>query len=89
MPRSASSATRPRKVRSGFSAIRARSHSRSGSSISCFQPPICLAAALPVARQRCDHFTTLATLTPNSAAVARHVRPDTTEPTTRSRRSCE
>src|SRR5262252_1062348 len=47
------------------------------------------AAALPLARQRCDHLTTLATLTPNSAAVARHVRPLATEPITRSRRSCE
>jgi hypothetical protein len=34
-----------------------------------------LAAAVPLARQRCDHFTTLATLTPNSAAVTRHDRP--------------
>src|SRR3979490_2401455 len=58
-------------------------------SSSCRQPPILYAAALPVARKRCDHFTTLATLTPNSAAVARHERPATTEPTTRSRRSCE
>src|SRR6516164_2932573 len=56
---------------------------------SCFPPPIGLAAALPFARQRCDHLTTLATLTPNSAAVARHVRPLATEPITRSRRSCE
>jgi hypothetical protein len=48
-----------------------------------------LAAALPLARQRCDHFTTLATLTPNSAAVARQVRPLATELTTRSRKSCE
>src|SRR5215467_13433613 len=46
-------------------------------------------AALPLVRRRCDHFTTLATLTPTSAAVARHVRPLATEPITRSRRSCE
>src|SRR5215468_5218316 len=45
-------------------------------------------AALPLVRRRCDHFTTLATLTPTSAAVARHVRPFATEPITRSRRSC-
>jgi HK97 family phage major capsid protein len=66
VPRSASSATTARKVSSGFSAIRANSHSRPRFSRSCRHPPICLAAALPVARQRCDHFTTLATLTPNS-----------------------
>ena len=42
-----------------------------------------------LAALRCDHFTTLATLTPNSAAVARHERPPATEPTTRSRRSLE
>jgi hypothetical protein len=48
-----------------------------------------LAAALPVARQRFDHFTTLATLTPNSAVVARQVRPLATEATTRLRRSYE
>jgi hypothetical protein len=29
---------------------------------------------VPLARQRCDHFTTLATLTLNRAAVARQVR---------------
>jgi hypothetical protein len=76
-------------VRSGFSAIRANSQLRSRGNRSGRQPPIGLAAALPVDRQRCDHFTTLATLTPNSAAVARHERPLATEPTTRSRRSCE
>jgi len=87
--RAANSATTARKVRSGFSASRAKSQSRSLFSSSGRQPPIFFAAALPVARKRCDHFTTLATLTPNSAAVARHVRPPATEPTTRSRRSLE
>ena len=76
-------------VRSGFSAIRANNHARSPVSRSGRRPPIGLAAALPVARQRCDHLTTLATLTPNSAAVARQVRPPATAATTRSRRSCE
>jgi hypothetical protein len=89
MPRAASSAITARKVRSGFSAIRANSHARSPFSSSGRQPPIWDAAVLPVARQRWHHFTTLATLTPNSAAVARHDRPAATEPTTRSRRSCE
>jgi hypothetical protein len=42
-----------------------------------------------VARQRCDHLTTLATLTPNSAAVARQVQPLATAATTRSRKSRE
>jgi hypothetical protein len=45
---SASSATTARKVRSGFSANRANSHSRSRFSRSYRHPPICLAAALPV-----------------------------------------
>jgi len=76
-------------VRSGFTAIRASSHARSCLSRSGRRPPVGLAAALPLARQRCDHFTTLATLTPNSAAVTRQVRPLATAATTRSRRSCE
>ena len=50
-------------------------------------PPIGLAAALPVARSRCDHFTTLATLTSNSAATARQDLPPATDATTRSRGS--
>jgi hypothetical protein len=89
VPRSASSVITARKVRSGFSAIRANSQARSLVSCSGRRPPIGLAAALPLARHRCDHFTTLATLTPNSAAVARQVRPLATAATTRSRRSRE
>ena len=77
------------RVRSGFSAIRAHNHARSPVSRSGRQPSIGLAAALPLAHQPCDHFTTLAALTPNSAAVARQVRPLATDPTTRSRKSCE
>ena len=41
------------------------------------------------ARARCDHLTTLATLTSYSSATARHVSPLATNPTTRSRRSSE
>jgi hypothetical protein len=48
------SATTTRKVNSGFSAIRANSHSRSRFSCSGRHPPIRLAAALPLVRQRCD-----------------------------------
>src|SRR5580700_7665886 len=47
------------------------------------------AAALPVARKRCDHFTTLATLTWKVAATARQLPPAATAATTRSRRSRE
>jgi hypothetical protein len=82
VPRSASSATTARKVRSGFSAIRINSHSRSLVSRSGRRLPIGC-AALPVARQSGNHFTTLATLTPNSAADAPQVRPLATEATTR------
>jgi len=57
VPRSASSAITARSVRSGFSAIRASSHSRSPVNRSGRRPPIGLAAALPVSRHRCDHFT--------------------------------
>jgi hypothetical protein len=53
------------------------------------RPPIGLAAALPVARNRCDHFTALATLTPKLDATSRQERPDTTAPATRSRKSDE
>ena len=41
------------------------------------------------ARCRCDHFTTLATLTMNVLATERQVWPAATAPTTRSRRSKE
>lgn len=44
--------------------------------------PIALAATLPVARYRCDHFTTLATLTLNRAATARQLSPSNTAVTT-------
>ena len=47
----------------------------------------CFAAALPVNRARCAHFTTLATLTSNAEATARAVSPSATIATTRSRRS--
>ena len=47
------------------------------------------AAALPVLRKRCDHLTTVATLTLNIVAVARRERPPATDVTTRSRKSCE
>jgi hypothetical protein len=47
------------------------------------------AAALPVARKRCDHFTTLATLTPNRFATERQLSPAVTRATTRSRKSKE
>jgi hypothetical protein len=36
-------------------------------------PPIARAAGLPVARNRCDHFTTLDTLTLKVAATARQL----------------
>jgi len=51
--------------------------------------PIGNAAALPVERRRCDHFTTLETLTSKSVAVSRQVRPLATAWATRSRRSFE
>ena len=46
-------------------------------------------ATLPVRRCRCDHLTTLATLTPNTFAAARVEQPCATNPTTRVRRSME
>ena len=49
--------------------IRANNHSASPARTARRTPPIGLAPALPVARNRCDHFTTLDTLTPNNAAV--------------------
>ena len=55
----------------GVSATRANSQSRSPATAKGRLPPIGRAAALPVWRLRCDHFTTLATLTPKSAATAR------------------
>jgi hypothetical protein len=50
-------------------------------------PPIFSAAGLPIARWRCDHFTTLATLTMNVLAAERQDWPEATAATTRSRRS--
>jgi hypothetical protein len=78
-----------RKVRSGFSAIRASSQSRLPARRCGRHPPIAKAAALPVVRKRCDHRTTVATLTLNIVAVARRERPPLTAATTRSRKSCE
>lgn len=51
-------------------------------------PPWGFAAAVPVALSRCDHFTTLATLTPNRSATSRHGRVAAAA-ATRSRRSSE
>jgi hypothetical protein len=48
-----------------------------------------LAAALPDCRQRCEQRTTVATLTPNKAAVSRQLRPAATDVASRSRRSFE
>jgi hypothetical protein len=47
------------------------------------------AAALPVARKRCDHFRTLATLTWKVLATVRRLAPAVTAATARSRRSSE
>jgi hypothetical protein len=89
IPSAASSARSARKVRSGFSAIRASSQSRLLARRCARRPPIARAAALPVARKRCDHLTTVATLTLNIFALARHEQPPDTDATTRSRKSCE
>jgi hypothetical protein len=86
-PRSRSSATKPRKVRSGSASRCAISQSRSSDNECGRLPPIGYAAALPVARNCCDHFTTLATLTLKVAATFRQLSPAKTAATTRSRRS--
>jgi len=88
-PSAANSARSARRVRSGFSAIRASSQSRLPARRCGRRPPIAKAAALPVVRKRCDHRTTVATLTLNILAVARRERPPATDATTRSRKSCE
>jgi hypothetical protein len=88
-PSAASSALIARKVRSGFSAIRASSQSRLLARRYGRCPPIVEAAALPVVWKRCDHLTTVATLTLNIFAVVRRERPPVTDATTRSRKSCE
>jgi len=46
-------------------------------------------AALPVVRNRCDHFTTLAGLMLKAAATARTLSPFRTRPTARSRKSID
>jgi hypothetical protein len=89
MPSAANSAMIARNVRSGFSAIRASSQSRLSARRCGRCPPIANAAALRVIRKRCDHRTTVATLTLNIFAVARRERPPLTDATTRSRKSCE
>src|SRR5512135_928386 len=88
-PSAASSARIARNVKSGLSAIRASSQSRLPPRRCGRRPPIAKAAALPVVRKRCDHLTTVATLTLNLFAVARRERPPATAATTRSRKSCE
>jgi hypothetical protein len=88
-PSATSSARSARKVRSGFSAIRASSQSRLPARRCSRRPPIARAAALPVVAKRCDHLTTVATLTLKIFAVARREQPPATDATTRSRKSCE
>jgi hypothetical protein len=88
-PSAASSARSARRVRSGLSAIRASSQSRLPARRCGRRPPIVRAAALPVAVKRCDHLTTVATLTLNIFAAVRRERPLATDATTRSRKSCE
>jgi hypothetical protein len=80
-PLAASSALIARNVRSGFAAIRASSQSRLPARRCGRRPPIARAAALPVARKRCDHLTTVATLTLNIFALARHEPPPDTNAT--------
>jgi hypothetical protein len=89
IPSAASSAWSARNVRSGFSAIRASSQSRLPARRCGRRPPIAKAAALPVVSKRCDHLTTVATLTLNIFAAARREQPPATNATTRSRKSCE
>jgi hypothetical protein len=89
IPSAASSARIARNLRSGFCAIRASSQSRLLVRRCGRRPPIARAAALPVTRKRCDHLTTVATLTLNIFAAARHEQPPDTDATTRSRKSCE
>src|SRR6266478_3734150 len=89
MPRAWSSASSARKVISGCLASRSSNHCRSPANTYGRLPPTGRAAALPVARNRCDHFTTLATLTLKVLATARQLSPADTAPTTRSRRSRE
>lgn len=87
-PRWCSSPAKAFSVRSGFSARWTTSHSRSPTRLlRPGRPPIGLAAGLPPWRARCDHFTTLATLTRNTRATSRHDCPSPTAATTRSRRS--
>ena len=72
------------------SAIRARSQSACSPRIlrgTC--PPILPGAALPVARRRCDHFTTRDGATLKAAAASRTVSPASSRAIARSRISIE
>lgn len=74
-PRSARSATRLRRLTAEPELARSSSQFRCSSGARPEDRPIRWAPALPIARWRCDHLTTLATLTPNNAAVSRQLRP--------------
>src|ERR1700676_4960086 len=83
-----SSATASTKVRSGCSAIRAKT-SAANSSSGEMLPPRGFGAALLFLRQRCSHFTADATLTSKRSAASRRDAPVSTASITRSRRSQE
>jgi len=89
MPRSGSSAIRPRSVISGVLAMRCRIQSRSPASLRLRCPPILPGATLPVVRRRCDQRTTLDALTMTVEATERTLSPATTRKATRSRKSIE
>ena len=87
MPRSASSVTRPRNVKSRLA--RSTSQSRCAAKTPTLCPPILPGVALPVARCRPDQRTTVAALMLNTAATDRTLSPASTRATARSRRSIE
>jgi hypothetical protein len=81
-------ATISSSVKSGCSATAASSHS------ACFSngdvlPPLAFALALPLSRQRCNHFTAELGLRLKLSAASRRDAPASTASITRSRKSSE
>ena len=79
----------PAASESGFAASRATASRARRPASAAADAPSAAPPRSPFARSRCDHFTALATLTPNTRAVSRQERPPTTDAATRSRRSFE
>ena len=89
MPRSRSSDSSARNVRSGLASSLASTQARSLANENGRLPPIAWAAGLPVSRSRFAYLIADEIPTQKCAAASRQLIPERTDETTRSRKSKE